>query len=128
MFSLIARVGSFLLPEVFRDGRTVAEKVQAAPIVLYAEIFNAFAIGYVYAASHHFTALAEGEYLRYLPDSGRLLALARQPAGTSRSDALAFETGEEALAMVALDPSRGAILSLVVQTPPWASLSSRAGV
>jgi biopolymer transport protein ExbB len=64
-----------------------------------------------------FTALAEGEYLRYLPDSGRLLALARQPAGTSRNDALAFEAAEEPLTTVALDPSRGAILSLVVQTP-----------
>ncbi len=64
-----------------------------------------------------FTALAEGDYLRFLPDSGRLLALARQPAGTSRGDVLAFEAAQEPLAMVALDPSRGAILSLVVQTP-----------
>lgn len=64
-----------------------------------------------------FTALAEGDYLRYLPDSGRLLALARQPAGTSRGDALAFEAAEQPLQTVALDPSRGAILSLVVQTP-----------
>ncbi|TNF86847.1 MAG: MotA/TolQ/ExbB proton channel family protein, partial [Gammaproteobacteria bacterium] len=63
-----------------------------------------------------FIALSEGEYLRYLPDSGRLLALARQPTGTSRSDALAFEAAEEPLQVVALDPSRGAILSLVVQT------------
>ena len=64
-----------------------------------------------------FTALAEGDYLRYLPDSGRLLALARQPVGTSRGDVLAFENAEEPLRTVALDPSRGAILSLVVQTP-----------
>ena len=64
-----------------------------------------------------FTALAEGDYLRYLPDSGRLLALARQPVGTSRGDVLAFENAEAPLQMVALDPSRGAILSLVVQTP-----------
>ena len=75
-----------------------------------------------------FTALAEGEYLRYLPDSGRLLALARQPAGTSRSDALAFEAGEEPLTMVALDPSRGAILSLVVQTPALEERLAQGGV
>ena len=75
-----------------------------------------------------FTALAEGEYLRYLPDSGRLLALARQPAGTSRSDALAFEAAEEPLTMVALDPSRGAILSLVVQTPALEERLAQGGV
>ena len=75
-----------------------------------------------------FTALAEGEYLRYLPDSGRLLALGRQPAGTSRSDALSFEAEEEALAMVALDPSRGAILSLVVQTPALEERLAQGGV
>jgi len=75
-----------------------------------------------------FTALAEGEYLRYLPDSGRLLALARQPAGTSRSDALDFEAAQEPLQMVALDPSRGAILSLVVQTPALDERLAQGGV
>jgi len=75
-----------------------------------------------------FTALAEGEYLRYLPDSGRLLALARQPAGTSRADALAFEAADEPLQTVALDPSRGAILSLVVQTPALDERIAQGGV
>jgi biopolymer transport protein ExbB len=75
-----------------------------------------------------FTALSEGEYLRYLPDSGRLLALARQPTGTSRSDALAFEAAEEPLQVVALDPSRGAILSLVVQTPALEERLAQGGV
>jgi biopolymer transport protein ExbB len=64
-----------------------------------------------------FSALGGGDYLRFLPESGRLLALARQPAGTSRADALAFEQAGEELVSVALDPSRGAILSLIVQTP-----------
>jgi biopolymer transport protein ExbB len=61
---------------------------------------------------------ASGEEMaQFLPESGRLLALARQPAGTSRADALAFEQAGEELVSVALDPSRGAILSLIVQTP-----------
>jgi len=64
-----------------------------------------------------FTALSQGDYLRFLPESGRLLALARQPAGTSRERAIAFELAEEELVTVALDPSRGAILSLIVQRP-----------
>jgi biopolymer transport protein ExbB len=64
-----------------------------------------------------FNALADGQYLRYLPESGKLLALARQPAGTSAADALGFEQQLQALSTVAIDPSRGAILALIVQTP-----------
>jgi biopolymer transport protein ExbB len=64
-----------------------------------------------------FSALADGDYLRFLPESGRLLALARQPAQANRAAALDFEAAAEPLVSIALDPSRGAILSLVVQTP-----------
>lgn len=64
-----------------------------------------------------FSALADGDYLRYLPESGRLLALARQPVRVDRDAALAFEAAETPLVSVAVDPSRGAILSLIVQTP-----------
>lgn len=64
-----------------------------------------------------FTALSEGDYLRYLPESGRLLALARQPVGAGTGNIRDFEAAEEPLIPVAVDPSRGSILSLIVQTP-----------
>ncbi len=64
-----------------------------------------------------FTALADGQYLRYLPDSGRLLALSRQPAGTSATAALTFERADTPMSTVSLDPSRGSILALIVQAP-----------
>lgn len=64
-----------------------------------------------------FSALSGGEYLRFLPESGRLLALARQPIGIASGNAIAFENAEEPLSPVAIDPSRGSILSLIVQTP-----------
>jgi len=75
-----------------------------------------------------FNALADGQYLRYLPESGKLLALARQPAGTSMADALRFEQIAEPLATVAIDPSRGAILALVVQTPEMRERVAQGGV
>jgi biopolymer transport protein ExbB len=75
-----------------------------------------------------FTALADGDYLRFLPESGRLLALARQPAGTNRGDVLAFERADEPMVTVALDPSRGAILSLIVQTPELEERLAQGGV
>ena len=75
-----------------------------------------------------FSALADGEYLRFLPESGRLLALARQPIGIDSANARAFERGEEALASVAIDPSRGAILSLIVQRPELAERVQQGGI
>jgi len=64
-----------------------------------------------------FTALAGGRYLRFLPESGRLLALSRQPVAAGTGNALAFEQADSTLESIAIDPSRGSILSLVVQTP-----------
>jgi biopolymer transport protein ExbB len=64
-----------------------------------------------------FTALADGDYLRYLPESQRLLALARQPAVVTRQEIFAFEQSAEPLLPIAIDPSKGTILSLIVQTP-----------
>ena len=62
-----------------------------------------------------FNAFADGDYLRYLPETGRLLALSRQPTGTSPATTLAFEQSETKLATLPIDPSRGSILSLIVQ-------------
>jgi len=75
-----------------------------------------------------FTALSDGQYLRFLPESGRLLALARQPAGAATSDIRAFEAASEPLAPIAIDPSRGSILSLIVQTPELAERVRQGGL
>ena len=75
-----------------------------------------------------FTALSEGEYLRFLPESGRLLALARQPLGVDPRATQAFESADEPLSTVSIDPSRGAILSLIVQTPELAERLQQGGI
>jgi biopolymer transport protein ExbB len=75
-----------------------------------------------------FNALADGQYLRYLPESGKLLALARQPTGTSAADALAFEQQRQPLATISIDPSRGSILALIVQTPEIRERVQQGGV
>jgi biopolymer transport protein ExbB len=69
-----------------------------------------------------------GSYLRYLPETGRLLALGRQPAGVDVGDVLAFEEAREPLQRVAIDPSRGSILSLIVQTPDVRERIEQGGV
>lgn len=75
-----------------------------------------------------FTALADGRYLRYLPDTGRLLALGRQPVGVDPGDVLAFEEARDPLQRIAIDPSRGSILSLIVQTPDLRERIEQGGV
>jgi biopolymer transport protein ExbB len=64
-----------------------------------------------------FTAVSEGNYLRYLPDSGKLVELSRQPPARFQRMAQALEEAESGMSAMALDPSKGAILSLMVQSP-----------
>lgn len=75
-----------------------------------------------------FSALADGQYLRFLPESGRLLALARQPVGTATGSIREFESASEPLVPVAIDPSRGSILSLIVQTPDLSERVQQGGM
>ncbi|WP_438970965.1 MotA/TolQ/ExbB proton channel family protein [Methylophaga sp.] len=65
-----------------------------------------------------FTAFSEGKFLRYLSETGNLVELARQPVERLRNQMKEFEqadTGEMLSAVV--DPTRGAIMALLVQTP-----------
>ena len=64
-----------------------------------------------------FNLLADGRYLRYLPEVSKLAELGRQPPARYLSLIDDFETSKESLAPIAVDPSRGTILSLLVQAP-----------
>lgn len=64
-----------------------------------------------------FTSVSEGAYLRYLPDSGKLVELSRQPSARFQSMARDLEKADSGVVGMALDPSKGAILSLMVQSP-----------
>ena len=64
-----------------------------------------------------FTSVSDGSFLRYLPDSGKLVELSRQPAARFRNMASGLESAESGVTAMALDPSKGAILSLMVQSP-----------
>ncbi len=76
-----------------------------------------------------FNAFSEGKYLRYLPETERLVELARQPASRYQEMAYAFE-GSQGLGYdtIGLDPSRGAILSVLVQTPNFMERIQQGGI
>ena len=65
-----------------------------------------------------FTAFSDGKFLRYLPETGNLVELGRQPVERLRELVTDFEdTTEPELMPVVVDPTRGAILALLVQAP-----------
>lgn len=67
-----------------------------------------------------FNIVAGDKYLNYVPDTQQLVELARQPSGSVRSSADKL-SGSAAGTEVgfALDPSRGALLGLLVQSPSF---------
>ncbi|MES9854244.1 MAG: MotA/TolQ/ExbB proton channel family protein [Candidatus Thiodiazotropha sp. L084R] len=64
-----------------------------------------------------FNALSNGRYLRYLPETARFVELSRQPAPRFQLMAKQAEQSNGGLHKLAVDPSRGAILSLLVASP-----------
>jgi len=64
-----------------------------------------------------FNAVQDGQYLQWLPDVQKLSILGRQPEERFRSTAEDLSASNGEMVKFALDPSRGSILSLLVQTP-----------
>ncbi|MBT8078206.1 MAG: MotA/TolQ/ExbB proton channel family protein [Gammaproteobacteria bacterium] len=64
-----------------------------------------------------FTSVSNGAFLRYLPDAGKLVELSKQPAARFQNMARNLESATGGVHAMALDPSKGAILSLMVQSP-----------
>jgi biopolymer transport protein ExbB len=64
-----------------------------------------------------FVATAGGNYLTYMPALGSLSVLPRQPSSSLTSLALDVEHAKTGYVEAAIDPSRGALLSMMVQRP-----------
>ena len=75
-----------------------------------------------------FNAISDGKFLRYLPETGKLTELARQPAARYRGAAEDLEGATSGLVAMAVDPSRGSILALLVQSPTYIERVQQGGV
>ncbi len=64
-----------------------------------------------------FNVVAQGKYLEYVPETGRLIELPRQPQPRFLAQVRELEDTQQGLVSFGLDPSRGQLLSLLVQTP-----------
>ncbi|HBE93057.1 MAG TPA: flagellar motor protein MotA [Gammaproteobacteria bacterium] len=66
-----------------------------------------------------FTAVTGGKFLNYLPETGSLVELGRQPARRFLGMASDLEAADSGMVAMAVDPSRGAIMALLVQAPSF---------
>jgi biopolymer transport protein ExbB len=71
-----------------------------------------------------FSAVADGKYLQWVFDSGiagsgKLTELGRQPAGSHLATLEDLAAARDGIVGVAIDPSRGSLLSLLIQTPDF---------
>jgi biopolymer transport protein ExbB len=64
-----------------------------------------------------FSTVADGKYLQWVQESGKLTELGRQPAGSHLATLGELAEARDGIVGVAVDPSRGSLLSLLIQTP-----------
>ena len=64
-----------------------------------------------------FVAMSQGRYLNYLPALGSLSVLSRQPSSDLTTLAGELEESNAGYVEAAIDPSRGALLTMLVQRP-----------
>jgi biopolymer transport protein ExbB len=69
-----------------------------------------------------FNLVSNGKYLEFIPETGRLVELQRQPQTRYTGRVADLEDASSGLHPIGLDPTRGQLLSLLVQSP---SLSER---
>jgi len=75
-----------------------------------------------------FNAVSDGNYLEYVPETGRLVELQRQPASRYLDLADDLEGADAGLAAFAIDPTRGQLLSLLVQSPDLRERINQGGI
>ncbi len=75
-----------------------------------------------------FNVVSEGKFLHYLPETRKLVELNRQPSKRFQEMAWALEEARDGVVPMAIDPSRGALLSLLVQSPDTLERVQQGGV
>jgi len=74
-----------------------------------------------------FTAVAKGRYLLWEPSEGKLRELTRQPPSRYLNTVDPFVETDEGFAPLAVDPSRGSLLSALTDTPSFTERINQGG-
>ncbi len=75
-----------------------------------------------------FSAYRGGDFLRYVPETGELLILTRQPQGKARSSVKSFTDSRGEPALMAIDPTRGGLLGVMSYSPDVKERVQQGGV
>jgi len=67
-----------------------------------------------------FNVVSHGRSLEYVPETGRLVEFQRQPQSRCTAKASDIESASEGLHGFGVDPTRGQLLALLVQSPSLA--------
>jgi biopolymer transport protein ExbB len=75
-----------------------------------------------------FTAVADGEFLRYIPETQELLALTRQPSSRDVKIAKEFVASKGEITAMVVDPTQGSLLGMISYTPTISERIEQGGV
>ncbi len=75
-----------------------------------------------------FSAYSGGDFLRYVPVTGELLVLSRQPGARYRSAARDFSSHAGTVAPITVDPTRGSLLGMLSYSPSLRERIDQGGV
>ena len=75
-----------------------------------------------------FNAVADGKFLQYIPETGRLIEFARQPDSRFLQGPKALESGATGYFPFAIDPVRGQLLQVLTQAPNLRERVGQGGV
>ena len=76
----------------------------------------------------NFNIISDGKYLQFIPETGRVLEYARQPASRYLAGAKAISEGEKDVVAFTIDPTRGQLLSLLVAAPDLRERIGQGGI
>ncbi len=75
-----------------------------------------------------FNLIADGAYLQFIPETGRVVEYGRQPANRYLERVKNLEKSNGEVTTVSLDPTRGQLLSLLVKAPSFRERVDQGGV
>lgn len=75
-----------------------------------------------------FTAIADGQFLRYVPETGKLAVLPRQPGSSHPGNAADLSAATDGIVQFSIDPTRGSLLASLVQTPDLTERVGQGGI
>ncbi len=103
---------ALLLEEMIESGKVVRFQTEVEDVAGVTALRPVVRVGV-------FNAISDAGFLTYNPDDGSLSELPRQPARRYVSAARNFFDETSGNAVMAIDPSRGNLLSLVIQAPSF---------